>query len=381
MKISSNFDSGNIEVVSIDEKGDIKLKIRKDTGADFLQWFHFRLSGALNKECNISIINAGEASYTDGWDGYNTAASYDKEEWFRIPTTYENGILNFKVKPMQNSMYFAYFTPYSYHRHQELVHQAQMSYLCNLEVLGETYEGRDIDMLTIGEESADKKKVWVIARQHPGESMSEWFMEGFLARLLDESDPVSRKALEKAVFYVVPNMNIDGAIAGNLRCNTAGRNLNREWAKPDPKYSPEVFYVLKKMVEKGVDLSLDIHGDEGLPYNFVSGTEGVPSYDERIKNLENEFKRSWMEASPDFQDTHHYPYNEPGKGNLAVGTKQIGERFKCLSYTIEMPFKDNADLPDEYYGWSSERAINLGESVLTPVLAVMDKLRSCDEIN
>ena len=50
MEISSNFDSGNIEVVSIDKKqNDIKLKIRKDTNSDFLQWFHFRVTDAKKK--------------------------------------------------------------------------------------------------------------------------------------------------------------------------------------------------------------------------------------------------------------------------------------------------------------------------------------------
>lgn len=29
-----------------------------------------------------------------------------------------------------------------------------------------------------GEDGADKRKVWIVARQHPGESMAEWFMEG-----------------------------------------------------------------------------------------------------------------------------------------------------------------------------------------------------------
>ena len=89
MKITSNFDSGNIEVVSIDaKKNDIKLKIRKDTNSDFLQWFHFRLTGAMKKPCKISILNAGKTSYPDGWHNYNACASYDREEWFRVPTTY-----------------------------------------------------------------------------------------------------------------------------------------------------------------------------------------------------------------------------------------------------------------------------------------------------
>lgn len=33
--------------------------------------------------------------------------------------------------------------------------------------------------------------------------MAEFFMEGFLQRLLDRHDPVSRKALQQAVFYIV----------------------------------------------------------------------------------------------------------------------------------------------------------------------------------
>lgn len=45
--------------------------------------------------------------------------------------------------------------------------------------------------------------VWVIARQHPGESMAEWFAEGLLNRLTDPYDAVARASLQQAVFYVV----------------------------------------------------------------------------------------------------------------------------------------------------------------------------------
>ena len=41
IQINSNFDSGNIEIVSIKENGDIQVKIRKDISMDFFQWFHF----------------------------------------------------------------------------------------------------------------------------------------------------------------------------------------------------------------------------------------------------------------------------------------------------------------------------------------------------
>jgi len=216
----------------------------------------------------------------------------------------------------------------------------------------------------------------VIARQHPGETMAEWFVEGFLERLLDESDPTARVLLDQCVFYVVPNMNPDGAVRGNLRTNAAGANLNREWAAPSLEKSPEVYYVRRKMLEVGVDLSLDAHGDEGLPYNFCVGTEGTPGWGADIEALEEAFKTAWMAASPDFQTTQGYERGGREEANMTLATNWIGHQFGCLAFTIEMPFKDNADLPDAQVGWNGERSKKLGASVLQPVLALVDRLKA-----
>ena len=376
MEISSNFDSGNIEVVRINTKtNQIDLRIRKDTNSDFLQWFHFRLTGALKKLCRLNIINAGKTAYPKGWEGYHVCASYDRETWFRIPATFTKGHLSFALRPAHNSVYFAYFAPYSYERHLDLVHQAQLSDLVKMEVVGKTYEGRDIEMLIVGKPQKHKKIIWVIARQHPGEAMAEWFIEGFLERLLDPDDAVSKKILDNAYFYVVPNMNIDGSIAGNLRSSASGANLNREWQKPTKKYSPEVFYVRKKMDETGMHLMLDVHGDEELPYNFVAAAEGIPAYTDYLAVMEKRFVDHWIDTCPDFQDTYKYPLEKPGEANMTLCTNQIAQRFGCLALTIEMPFKDNADLPDPQYGWSDVRSKLLGASVLNPVLFVLNDLR------
>jgi murein tripeptide amidase MpaA len=375
ISITSNFDSGNILVESIKEAGNIELSIRKDTNADFFQWFYFRVSGAKEKMLSMKILNAGDASYPEGYEDYQARASYDKLNWFMVPTSFDGEVMTIKHQPEMDAVFYAYFAPYSYEQHLEYIHNIQFSPLCRLESIGKTFEEREIDFLTIGDESEGRKKVWVIARQHPGESMTSFFMEGLINRLLDIDDPVTRTLLNNAVFYVVPFINPDGAIHGNLRANAAGINLNREWADPDPKKAPEAYHILKKMEEKGVDLNLDIHGDEGLPYNFLASIEGIPSFDERLKNLLESFKKHWLEISPDFQVEEGYPLNEPGKANLNICSKAIGEKFKCLSMTIEMPFKDNANLPDPVFGWSPERSSKLGESILDVVLRVVDELR------
>lgn len=375
MNISSNFDSGKIKVLDSSDFKNIRLEIPKDTKADFFQWFHFLVKGAIHQECVFNIENAGESSYPEGWENYKAVASYDKETWFRVPTSFEDGKLIISHTPEYNSVYYSYFAPYTYEQHLNMVHAAQMSPECELSSIGHSVEKRNIDMLTIGEDDTDKKKIWIIARQHPGESMAEWFIQGLVSRLLDPDDAVSRQLLNKACFYIVPNVNIDGSINGNLRANSAGENLNREWANPCKEKSPEVYYVRAAMDKYGCDLNLDIHGDETLPYNFISGIEGIPSFDKRLKDLTDTFISSWISSCPDFQDDFAYPKNAPGTANLNICSKAIGERYKCLSLTIEMPFKDNDLLPDPEFGWSSARSETFGESMLHPILQVVNKLR------
>lgn len=375
MHITANFDSGNIQVISSDNADNIRLAIKKDHQSDFYQWFHFKLFAEAGEEHVMTIENASDSAYPDGWKEYQALASYDRETWFRVPTEYNGKELTIRHTPEQESVYYAYFIPYSYERHQDLIQSAQQSIDCYHELLGETIDGRELNLLVIGEPAEHKNTIWVTARQHPGESMAEWFMEGLITRLLDDEDGVARKLLDENVFYVVPNMNPDGSVRGHLRTNAVGTNLNREWAEPSLEKSPEVFYVLKRMQETGVDMFLDVHGDEALPYNFVAGCEGIPSYDERHKDLEDTFKSAFLAATPEFQTKYGYELDEPGKANMTVANSAVGERFKCLSYTLEMPFKDNTDLPDEDFGWSVARCQRLGEDVLTAILAVSPKLR------
>ena len=380
LHISTAFDSGAIEVLSLTDPTDIRLKIRPDNASEFAQWFHFCLQGAAGLAVTLKFLNAGVSAYPKGWDGYRVLASYDRLHWFRIATRFDGRAMEADITPETHSVYFAYFEPYSHERHLDLIGSAAASEQVQVEHLGQTLDGRDMTLLRITDQAsatsdAQKKKIWLIARQHPGEAMAEWFVEGFLERLLDGDDPVSRVLLAKCVFHVVPNMNPDGAVRGNLRTNAAGANLNREWQSPSTEKSPEVFWVRQKMMERGVDLNLDAHGDEGLPYSFCVGTEGRPGYSARMAALEASFKNTWLQTCPDFQTTHGYARIQPGQGNMTLATNWVGENFDCLAFTIEMPFKDNADLPDVLTGWSGERSRKLGASVLLPILAVLDQLR------
>ena len=75
IKISQHFDSGAIDVVKADQADSIDLNLRNDSHADIRQWFHFRLQGARGQACTIRFLNAGKATYKDGFDGYSAGWS------------------------------------------------------------------------------------------------------------------------------------------------------------------------------------------------------------------------------------------------------------------------------------------------------------------
>ena len=244
--------------------------------------------------------------------------------------------------------------------------------LCNHTNLGLTPDNHPIDLLTIGKEEINKQKVWLIARQHPGETMAEWFIQGLLNRLLS-GDDLSKKLLETTIFYIVPNMNVDGSIRGNHRTNSNGLNLNREWENPSKFDCPEVFNVRQAMHEKGVDLFIDVHGDEEIPYNFIMGGNSSCQLSKQAK----EFKNNFAKANSDFQvdvdyNTFHKGGNSCcgsgcGKKDLSKASYYVEDKFNCLSLVLEMPFIDNKNAPDEKVGWSAERSYQLGHSVVEPI--------------
>lgn len=366
IRVSSQFDAGNIETVAVDNPADIQLKIRLDNESAFFQWFYFRLQGAQNEPLKIRLLNANEAAYVDGWPDYRAVASYDRKSWFRVPTDYIDGELVIQHTPEQQSVYYAYFAPYSYERHLDLIARCALSPLVVEHDLGATLDGRDITLLQVGDGAPEKANIWVTARQHPGETMAQWCAEGLLERLLDGNDALSKALLEHATFWVVPNMNPDGAVRGHLRTNACGANLNREWQTPTLERSPEVYYVRQKMQQVGVSLFLDLHGDEALPVNFIAGQEGAP-VDDAILRQETQFRLDLMRANPDFQMERGYEVGKFGPEMMTIASFWVGGHFRCPAMTLEMPFKDYDLKPDPVYGWSPQRSITLGASILHPI--------------
>ena len=432
LSITDSFDGGNIQFLSQSEliqtnpsnprsvECTISLEIKSDVFTEseqtnHLQYFAFRsfVSGLGSGDNNIDsiivhyeIVNAQSTSYPCAWPNstvfYTTKSleMCDDDSWKRnLTTDYRNGKLVWTESHSTNGpTFFAYYPPYTYSRHVKLISdcsvQFSRAYLIefnpSIESLGQTTEGREMECISIG---SGKLTAWIIHRQHPGETMAEFYAEGLLHRLFglgadsesDDLDEVTKRMLTQYRLNIVPCMCPDGAVRGHIRCNGVGANLNREWATmdgyeaPTPSRSPEVYAVLNKMNETGCDFFLDVHGDEELPYVFFNAPVLTPTWGERMEHLSGYFISCYQRANSDVQKEYGYlpPENEESTiKTLNKASKQVSNRFDCLGLTLEMPFKDCLSNSDPEHGFSPRRAKQLGRNLVEALDDVSSYLRA-----
>ena len=116
--------------------------------------------------------------------------------------------------------------------------------------IGESREGRDLKVLTIGKDYG-KHMLMVISRQHPPEVTGYLAMKAFVEAMASDSK-LAKKFRKKFSVHVVPLMNPDGVDNGHWRHNGGGVDLNRDWANfnhPETKAIKE--FMAKQYVGSG----------------------------------------------------------------------------------------------------------------------------------
>lgn len=381
MHISSEFEQGKIEVVAAERPEAVRLRLPEDNASNYTNWFYFRVTGVRGQALCMRFENATAVTIarTEGmpnpWPGYQVFASYDLQEWFLVPTTVTDGTMTVNCTPAQDSIFFAQYPPYPSTRGRELVARLLQDERVRLSVLGQTPDGQDMDLLTIGEQAPGKKVCWVITRQHPNEIQGSWCVEGLLERLLLPQDPFARVLLDKAVFHVVPNMNPDGARRGNTRTNALGQDLNRAWIDPTPETAPEVRMVKRAIAERGVDYLLDVHAWSGT-VPFALGPYRTPSITPKQEVLWKRYEQALARANPEFQVGNLYPGGGPPVGGAYVemAWNHITEVHGAFGLLYELIYKNNELRPDPVHGWSIAKCKYFGHSTLEALHEIIDDL-------
>ena len=250
-------------------------------------WYYFRMDHVVGKDLTITLTDfVGE--YHDK-PGASPAGpdiipvfSNDGHTWHHFPSTQwdsQKKEITLKFRPERDSIWIAHIPPYTTQDLHRLLADLQDRPTALLETIGRTAQGRDIPMVTVTNpdvEDANKKVVWLQARQHAWEAGTSYVMEGAL-RFITSDDPAARDLRDKVVFVFTPMVDLDGCATGQVRSNANGYDVNQHWKQVDLRHPeflrlmPEIWYTKKAILARGatghgIDLMVNMHNTETAEY-------------------------------------------------------------------------------------------------------------------
>lgn len=200
-------------------------------------------------------------------------------------------------------------------------------------VLGHSLQGRAIEKLEIGRQSAGNC-VFIISRQHPPEISGTIGMRHFVETIAGPSE-LARRFRRSFVTVVVPVVNPDGVAHGHWRHNAAGVDLNRDWGpfhQRETRALRDELLTIKFDRQRELRLFLDFHST----YRDVFYTQPTSS-----DGASGRFTTRWLTAIDGrFPD---YEVNRDGSHGLDSTTSKnwVHKTFDIPAITYE--FGDESD--------------------------------------
>jgi hypothetical protein len=304
----SRFESGNLLAAFKLSENNYQLVIQNDTNTSgYSQWYYFRISNSrkgVTAKFNLINLTKKYSLYKKGMRILvysEKKAEKEKIGWHRGGENihyYGNSLYKF-VKDSKRNLYSLSFT-YEFEYDNDTIYFANTVPYTHTDLMRElneiqknenkydffyrkplcpTLAGNNLDYMTItsNDKNGDddgKEGVVLMARVHPGETVSSWMMKGVINFLTGESNE-AHYLRKHFVFKIIPMMNPDGVICGNYRTSLAGCDLNRRWVLPNEVLHPEVFYakqmILKFASQRKIALITDFHGHSGSHNIFMYG--------------------------------------------------------------------------------------------------------------
>jgi hypothetical protein len=108
-----------------------------------------------------------------------------------------------------------YTIPYTYSNLREFLDQRARNPLVTVENLGVTRCGRDLPLVTVGEDDGVRDLIVMICREDGDEPTSNCALEGMIDRLAGQQEPALKEMLSGCAVKVVPMVAIDAVDTGS----------------------------------------------------------------------------------------------------------------------------------------------------------------------
>lgn len=248
---------------------------------------------------------------------HSLVVSEDGRSWRAVPTQVFEHHVRVQLSSPGKQLYVARIEPYRLSDLERLLDSIRRHPQVSIETIGQTVEGRDLELIRIGSPTAPNH-AFVRARAHAWEAGSNWVVEGLIRRALRD-DPQAVDFREQCCLWILPMANKDAVARGLTRFNLRGRDLNRDWGAPaDPQTAPEN-HALEKWLEAKLNVgqrmhfALEVHNDgNGRLHLNSAPAADRPRYAERIKRFEDLLRQhTWFSVGT--------TQVMPGSGTLSNG--------------------------------------------------------------
>jgi hypothetical protein len=281
--IHTDFEGGSLGKIERVSETHFRLAAKGESDQDGrnrqANWYYFRVDDAPLKPLTFDIVNLpGEYNYVPNKGAITKdtppVISYDGVHWEHV-TTFEydpnEPKLILHIQPRGKRFWIAHCPPYTNETLAKLHSEIKSNPDFHQEVIGKTAGGRDLVLWTISHgESASKKTIWLMFRQHSWESGSSWVGDAAVRTLL-ASGPESSRLRQQVIWKIIPLCDPDGVARGGVRFNVNGFDLNRNWDVVDPVKMPEITAqraAVRNWLKSGnhIDLLLSLHNTETAEY-------------------------------------------------------------------------------------------------------------------
>lgn len=292
MKTTTDFDSGGGAIKDF-EDGHVEIEMTDPKGYEYLGYFHFKLESGDGETVSFEVTNRDETANRMPRDYrlYYTTELHGSE-WRRFNDGIQSG---FEHTFDDDEVYVASWQAYPYERTVQFVNQLADAYpeLVDTEVIGKSYEGRDIHALRITDPAVDTgetRDIVCTTRQHPGETHGSYHLEGIAQEIINVIEQSSREFDDDYTFHLLPNLNPDGIYHGYHYDDAQGNNQNREWDTSGPQEIDHVREYLQDVVS-------DLHWGFDLHSTTTSTFDVVPHWESGLTDEQHEKIRRIEAAS------------------------------------------------------------------------------------
>lgn len=256
MRILNDYDGSSIYIIHNDDKKNIAIVSLKKEENTYCHYYNFKVINDLDKEGIIYLKNMNNSLYYRS-DNYYIPFIKIKDQYQLMDSR--------RVRKENNDYIFTIDSNLECEisLYPRYVEEDLNKYLLKVK----NYKDFNIINDIIPEIRIGDFKNNVIAitgRQHPGETISSFFIEGIIDAVIE-----NKEQCKDYSFIIFPIVNKDGVKNGNHRY-VNNIDYNRSWG--NNCHVKEIDFIKKELSKNIPDIFIDIHGDENSLKDYIRTT-------------------------------------------------------------------------------------------------------------